>query len=194
MDTNQLSAALASALVRVVESAKPAQEYCFLWIDWWPLCMTKAEWSGWMQAVGAALALAIAIGLPFLQRRKQLLENGEIARHCFVYLGGLFAILPIAAEKRGIRNAMAGSMETVTTLKTMLAEVRPALLPTACLPSWLGFQTTVGHIDRMFSSAHETAVDDQALERSVKQLSESVLRASTEFTKHFQPKRRRFWR
>ena len=42
----------------------PATEYCFLWIDWWPLCMTKSEWSGWAQAIGAVLALAIAIAIP----------------------------------------------------------------------------------------------------------------------------------
>lgn len=35
-----------------------ATEYCFLWIDWWPLCMTKAEWSGWVQAVGSVAAIA----------------------------------------------------------------------------------------------------------------------------------------
>lgn len=32
-------------------------EYCLLWIDWWPLCMTKAEWSGWCQVAVSALAL-----------------------------------------------------------------------------------------------------------------------------------------
>ncbi|KAB2896574.1 MAG: hypothetical protein F9K35_13680 [Burkholderiaceae bacterium] len=59
MDTNQLSAALASALVRVVEAARPAQEYCLLWIDWWPTCMTKAEWAGWAQTAGVVAALMI---------------------------------------------------------------------------------------------------------------------------------------
>lgn len=42
----------------------PTPEFCFLWIDWWPLCMTKAEWSGWAQAIGAMLALTIAIAVP----------------------------------------------------------------------------------------------------------------------------------
>ncbi|MEG0939915.1 MAG: hypothetical protein RSE32_13710 [Comamonas sp.] len=41
-----------------VAAAKPAQEYCLLWSDyWWWMCMTKAEWSGWMQAIGAVLAI-----------------------------------------------------------------------------------------------------------------------------------------
>jgi len=35
----------------------PTPEYCLLAINWWPLCMTKAEWSGWMQAIGAVVAI-----------------------------------------------------------------------------------------------------------------------------------------
>lgn len=54
---------LLAGLARAVEMAKPAQEYCFLGINWWPTCMTKAEWSGWMQAIGSVVALAIAIWL-----------------------------------------------------------------------------------------------------------------------------------
>lgn len=64
MDADQLAVALAHA----VEASKPATEYCFLWIDCWPMCMTKAEWSGWMQAIGSFIALVIATGLPFFLR------------------------------------------------------------------------------------------------------------------------------
>lgn len=42
---------------------KPPDEYCLLWIDHWAACMSKGEWSGWVQAVGAVVALAIAIGV-----------------------------------------------------------------------------------------------------------------------------------
>ncbi|MDP4076202.1 hypothetical protein [Acidovorax sp. A1169] len=61
MDTNQL----AEALARAVELAKPAQEYCLLWFwtDWWPLCMTKAEWSGWTQAIFSVLAIYFSVYL-----------------------------------------------------------------------------------------------------------------------------------
>jgi hypothetical protein len=54
----------------VGNSTAPA-EYCFLWIDWWPLCMTKAEWSGWMQALGAVAAILLAVALPLMQGRRQ---------------------------------------------------------------------------------------------------------------------------
>ena len=60
----------------------PVQEYCFLWIDWWPMCMTKAEWSGWMQAIGSVLAIFGAFIIANLQR-KLLLEkdiNDKILR------------------------------------------------------------------------------------------------------------------
>lgn len=35
-------------------------EYCLFWIDWWPMCMTKAEWAAWVAALGAIAAIAYA--------------------------------------------------------------------------------------------------------------------------------------
>lgn len=72
MDANQL----ADAIARAVELAKPATEYCFLWIDWWPTCMTKAEWSGWMQAIFSVLAIAAAVAIAGWQRREER-EHGR---------------------------------------------------------------------------------------------------------------------
>lgn len=48
-------------------------EYCFLWIDWWPMCMTKAEWSGWMQVIGAFIAImwASKIAAVTFERERQ---------------------------------------------------------------------------------------------------------------------------
>ena len=31
---------------------------CLLSIHWWALCMSKAEWAGWVQAIGAIVAIA----------------------------------------------------------------------------------------------------------------------------------------
>ncbi len=36
-------------------------EFCFLTIQHWSTCMTKAEWAGWAQATGAGAALAVAL-------------------------------------------------------------------------------------------------------------------------------------
>lgn len=49
----------------------PAPEYCFLFVQWWPFCMTKAEWSGWMQAVGSVAAIGVAIWIPWNAQREQ---------------------------------------------------------------------------------------------------------------------------
>lgn len=46
----------------------PAPEFCFLWIDHWSTCMTKGEWSGWMQAIFSVLAIAAAIGVSARER------------------------------------------------------------------------------------------------------------------------------
>lgn len=56
-----------------------SQEYCFLFIDWWPLCMTKSEWSGWMQAVGAAASIIGAFLIASWQYRRQLMLEKKVA-------------------------------------------------------------------------------------------------------------------
>ena len=67
-----------NGIARAVETAKPAQEYCFLWIPHWSTCMTKAEWSGWVQA----MAVTVTIGVPFIfgimgkfRKRKILIDR-----------------------------------------------------------------------------------------------------------------------
>lgn len=58
----------------VVAAAKPAQEYCFLWIDWWPMCLTKSEWSGWVQSIGVLVAMCAPwIHSYFVRRRAKAL-------------------------------------------------------------------------------------------------------------------------
>lgn len=56
---------------QTVAAGATASEYCFLWIDWWPMCMTKGEWSGWMQAGGAVLAIAATWYITSAQQRAQ---------------------------------------------------------------------------------------------------------------------------
>jgi hypothetical protein len=45
-------------------------EYCLLYVNHWALCMTKAEWSGWVQAVGAIAAIAGAATVARYQMRQ----------------------------------------------------------------------------------------------------------------------------
>lgn len=35
-------------------------EYCFLFVDWWPLCMSKSEWASWFQAFASVFAIGAA--------------------------------------------------------------------------------------------------------------------------------------
>lgn len=79
MDAIQLIKALGDAAA----AAKPPQEYCLLWIDSWATCMTKAEWSGWMQAVGSVVAIwagfRVARRSFFRQIAREELKSEELA-------------------------------------------------------------------------------------------------------------------
>ena len=74
--------------------APPPVEYCLLWADrwfpdpWW-LCMQKSEWSGWAQALGAIVALAIAVWLP-ARAKRQARADAKATAVAFV-AGAIFA-------------------------------------------------------------------------------------------------------
>ena len=78
----------------VVPPGPPPAEYCLFWADqwmrdpWW-LCMQKSEWSGWAQAIGAIVALAIALWLP-VRAKRELRADAKAAAVAFV-AGAIFA-------------------------------------------------------------------------------------------------------
>ncbi|WP_406626148.1 hypothetical protein [Acidovorax sp. SDU_ACID1] len=147
MDANQL----ADALARAVEVAKPAQEYCFLWIDWWATCMTKAEWSGWMQAIGSLVALIIAIALPYWQTRQSHRKNHRLAKHCLLQQIALLHAIRTSSASAGPRKALYRSRESVETLSLTYQEVRVSELPVESLPSWLSARTTAGQLSSLIA-------------------------------------------
>lgn len=66
-----------------------ATEICIFWGDWqiqqWWSCMTKSEWSGWMQAIFSVAAifssLGIAVWLVHIERnrfRKHAMQNAAL--------------------------------------------------------------------------------------------------------------------
>ena len=73
MDVNQLIKGIGEA----VAAAKSPQEYCFFGIDWGPMCMTKSEWSGWMQAIFSVLAIVAAVVISTKQRRQSVKDAHE---------------------------------------------------------------------------------------------------------------------
>ena len=62
---------------KAVAATKPVPEYCFLWIDHWSTCMTKSEWSGWMQAVFSVIAILAAVRISTRQRREDLADEHD---------------------------------------------------------------------------------------------------------------------
>ena len=58
-------------------AANQTQDYCLFWSDyWWWMCMTKAEWAGWAQAIGATVAVFISI---FIVNREIKIRNEDKA-------------------------------------------------------------------------------------------------------------------
>lgn len=75
MDVNQLIDGIGAATA----AAKPVQEYCLLFINWWPMCMTKSEWSGWVQSFGVVFAL----GAPLIKWRIDLFRAKPTAQDAY---------------------------------------------------------------------------------------------------------------
>lgn len=91
---------LHDGLARAVEAAKPAEEFCLRMVEqqWWS-CMTKAEWSGWMQAIGALIAiLASVLIVSFQMNSAERIKQAAAARRVLSLVAGLNAALdPILA-------------------------------------------------------------------------------------------------
>ena len=68
---------LIEAIGKAAAAAQPADEYCFMWIDWWVTCLTKAEWSGWMQAIFSVVAIFAAVLIASKQRRQSVKDAHE---------------------------------------------------------------------------------------------------------------------
>jgi hypothetical protein len=51
-------------------------EYCLFWINWWATCLTKSEWSSWVQALGTILALVVAGLLAWWEVHRRRIEEG----------------------------------------------------------------------------------------------------------------------
>ena len=112
----------------------PPPEFCFLWIDHWSTCMTKAEWSGWMQAGGSVIGIAVAIAVPawlwVAERRHATVKaaaHREQQRQLAISLIGDVAYF---CEKNAAFFAMAAgwSGAGISALKEAVQELRFPLL------------------------------------------------------------------
>lgn len=91
MDANEIYNGIAAA----VEVAKPAQEYCFLWINTWPTCATKSEWASWLQSFGVLVALYAAIKAPEWSRKN---NAAHLERMLHTYVKSSLSITETLAE------------------------------------------------------------------------------------------------
>ena len=55
------------------------QDYCFLWINHWSTCMTKSEWSSWIQAIGSISAILLSVIIVKWQDNKSRRSHEKIA-------------------------------------------------------------------------------------------------------------------
>lgn len=95
-----------------------APEYCLLWINHWSMCMTKGEWSGWMQAFGAVAAVCAAFLIPlWLERRVQRKA----------YLGHLLTVATDVRIADRLAGIYLGSRYTVPAYRVPLLGAQLAL-------------------------------------------------------------------
>ncbi|MFP5444340.1 MAG: hypothetical protein ACLGIY_12240 [Betaproteobacteria bacterium] len=181
METNQLVEALARAL----DSAKPAQEYCFLWIDWWATCMTKTEWAGWMQAIGAVTALGIAIGLPYFQKKRADKENFEFALECVKIQCALLDGIRVTANARpgGFKAAVIAARESCANLLISYRAVRSSQLSPLQHINWLTAQTTAGQLRNFIDNVGDGNVADEDIESVITQLFQTSIEQLQDLTK-----------
>jgi hypothetical protein len=101
-------------------------QFCLLAIDHWSTCLTKAEWSGWMQAIGSTLALAIALAVPYWQDHVQRQDGSRFARD----IGDLNLLVMETLLKHTDFN-MNAVLSTQTSVDTLLG--RAASIPSHLL-------------------------------------------------------------
>lgn len=154
MDANQLIKSVGEAVV----NTKPAQEYCLFWSDWWPLCMTKSEWSGWMQFFGAISALIIAIAIPFFQNLANRRNNLKMARQCLLHQSGAITALIMTIEHQDLKNSVYAAKETLNTAYRSFEMVNSTLLPHEILPTWFAAITSAEQLKNFANGIFESSL------------------------------------
>lgn len=107
--------------------AKPP-EYCFFWIDHWSACMTKAEWSGWVQAIGAIAAIASGVLVVWwqLHRQQRLTREDVIRRLQIISTSAFFVAVSLILFSRAVKLGKFNNSE--------LTEIRSRMKALAGIP------------------------------------------------------------
>lgn len=120
-----------------------APEYCFLWIDWWPLCMSKSEWSGWVQAIFSVIAILAAFAISEIQQSRHRKASDEqrwearlaLTRACYLTCDEAVQTIGYVARKlnerlgKRLRLRSERVVELLATFQTLLGkDVPPEVL------------------------------------------------------------------
>lgn len=116
-----------------------AEEYCFLWIDWWPMCMTRTEWSGWMQAVGALLGLSVAIWVSGsgarLEKRSAVIQARAFARELIVGISGM-----LYSAKNNERGSLIISISLIKELIALNQSIQPGRMDKEAMSAFINLR------------------------------------------------------
>lgn len=143
-------------------------QYCLLGVDWWPLCMSRADWASWTQAIGSVLAILAAVAIAAKQAKRARFDriDDQAARYAAVYAPALAlgdeahrvlqylydSVFSDAAPLPGY-GAGAHVWQESQELQNRVAELNPAALPSA-----VGI-TAVHRLQRTVATATEQLHD-----------------------------------
>ncbi|KGG86711.1 hypothetical protein [Comamonas thiooxydans] len=132
---------------RAVAATKPAPEYCLFWIDHWSTCMTKSEWSGWMQAIGSIAAIVFALTLPYIQNKYRHARTYVLAKQGLIQLASICTGMSVQISLRAsAKHALSSKKASIESLWMTLQLVRVEELPPEARPLWWTAQSNAKYL------------------------------------------------
>lgn len=125
--------------VNITNFPKGADEFCLLGIQHWSTCMTKSEWSGWMQAVFSVVAILASSYVAWRLFRAEVREKrNEDLR---VEADKLQDLLHLAeATRKALQSCVSQSSNKMLPTGATLQDLRDAAdqfigIPPSAIPS-----------------------------------------------------------
>ena len=124
-------------------------EFCLFFVDWWPLCMTKAEWSGWVQAIGSVAAILASAAIVLIQHRHATLEaqkadfqraSSNLQSLLHLLSDALRQLTAVQADLLGVQQPNHDLFEAATNAFSLLRDSNPAEVPPQHRSAFLGGQ------------------------------------------------------
>ena len=137
-----------------LQNATP--EFCLFAIDWWATCMTKAEWSGWVQAAGSIVAIFAAYFLADQSYKRTKRDERDGALVLALEFGGAFLAVINGVLLTFDKNGPLRILDLKHTLREaaeMGLEVRAGVLPSHLIPSMFHLKTMAKELEEVFEHA-----------------------------------------